>query len=320
MKPGRDEYYWEGTIEDGTGRVKKYRSEIGKWYELINFNPVYQAYQLEERLPNGNIIKYGYENFYKNIKGPRYKDLVTYYLLTKIEAFSFSGTPLGRIDLTYCDRKGLYQRMRYIDHIDIKGSDGRNAIYTHEIREIQERNVRREEDQIIDAVLKRVDSPGKPPQTYRYRWDDDSVEAYFKTPFLNDVSNCSTHFETTYNIRTEKVVAQRAPVGPNGEMHPIARYEYHGDHTIVYDGENRKTIFRFNKEKRITAVEKYEGDRLSCVQKSKWDPESGNLVKTLIEDGKGEILQIAEFEYDTRQNAIIERTGDANGSDMVFRS
>jgi len=309
VKPKRHEYYWEGVIEDGTGRQRVYRSEIGIWHQINNYTPVYQAQIREDKLPNGNIIKYTYKDFNESAhrKGPRYKDLRTYYILSKIEAFSSSGILLGYIDLNYIDSQQQYQSKRFVGQLEISGSEGRKAVYTHEIREIQERHVGRGEHQILDVVLKQVDAAWKPSQTYQYRLDRKSVEDYFKSPYITNVYSGSSALNTTYDLNTGKVTAQSAPVGINGEMCPVARYEYYPNHTAVFDGENHKTIFRFNQEKRITDIEKYQGNALYCVEQNEWNPDTGNLTKNVLNDAHGKVFRSAEYKYDSNQNPIEEK-------------
>jgi hypothetical protein len=89
---------------------------------------------------------------------------------------------------------------------------------------------------------------------------------------------------TSYDLGSKKVIAQSAPVGPDNQIVPIARYEYQSDNTIVCDGENNKAIYRFNSDKRIIAVEKYQNRQLYSTERNEWDPQTGNLLKKDLED------------------------------------
>lgn len=66
--PGKHEIFWEGTIAEGSGRRRNFRTEIGLWGPGNNIGPVSQAWVLEDRKPNGNIIRYTYEDFNTHVK------------------------------------------------------------------------------------------------------------------------------------------------------------------------------------------------------------------------------------------------------------
>ncbi len=325
VKPDKRQYYWNGHIQDGSGRRRTYRTEIGVWKYPINFAPVYQGRVQEDRLPNGNVIKYHYQDIAdRQWKGPRYKNLITYYLLIKIEAFSASGTPLGHITLDY-DRAN-YELFRhaggfYLGDAHFTGTDGRRVTYHQKMRKIQEWNPRTDDEEYVDVVLNHVEASWKPAQSYRYRQEED-VELHYERPYMTTVCRHDGQplLHTVYDLQSKKVTAQNAPVGPGGSMHPIARYTYYPNHTCVFDGENNQTIFRFDADKRIVAIEKYDGKRLALVQRNQWDERTGNLLQHTVEDGEGEIALKGTYCYDVNQNLIEERVGRGSDEDVIKRT
>ena len=330
VTPGRYENYWEGVIEDGLGGRKLYRSEIGEWGSHVYTGPAYQACIKEERKPNGNVIYYEYEDFNCKYKtNSHYKNLSTYYILRSISAYSSKGVFLGSIHLNYPDKVKDGQKVgrgrRYIEAVKITGSDGRTATFRNRIREVlRKKKVRKwgssyERPEILDVVLDHVETPSKPTQSYNYRWE--KPKYYFDHHYLFYAGQPEGRvLETTYDLGSKKVTGQNAPIGPKGEMLPIARYEYQNDHTVVYDGENQKTIYRFNDDKRITVVEKYDADQLAQVERNEWNSLNGNLIRKQIEDGTGHILQIREYEYDKNHNVIEESIGDGKSGDTIRRT
>ncbi|MCH9627351.1 MAG: hypothetical protein S4CHLAM2_09890 [Chlamydiales bacterium] len=325
VKPGKHQYYWSGHIQDGSGRRRTYRTEIGIWKYPINFAPVYQGRVQEDRLPNGNVIKYHYQDIAdRKWKGPRYKNLISYYLLIKIEAFSASGTPLGHITLDY-DRPNhdlfMHAGGFYLGNAHFTGTDGREVIYHQKMRTIQHWNPRTGDDEYVDVVLNQAKAPWKPAQSYRYRQEED-VELHYETPYLTDVCRYDGHalLQTLYDLQSKKVIAQNAPVGPGGAMHPIARYSYHSTHTSVFDGENNQTIFRFDPHKRIIAIEKYDRNDLALAERNQWEAWTGNLLQHTVEDGTGKIVLKHTYRYDAHQNVIEERVGRGSDEDVIYRT
>lgn len=321
VKKSKNDYhfYWEGTIEHGNGNLSVFKSDWKQW-ESGSFSPPYQAKIIEERRPNGNIIRYGYEN-YNGPDSSRPKHAPDYYVLNSISAYSAKGVLLGCLQVNY-QRTDSKKRGKRVQTICVTGSDGRQTYLHHNIREVQaEKTIRKlgkttKRPAIYDTVLHQVDTTWKPTQYYAYRWEH--AKSYFNAPFMCLAGQIDGRvLETHYDLGSQRVVAQSAPVGPNDQMAPIARYEYQSDHTVVYDGENNKTIYRFNGDRRITAVEKYQGSQLYNVEKSEWDPSTGNLLKKTIEDGLGNPFYLAEYTYDKNQNVIEERIG--GGHDVTTR-
>ncbi|MCC5832531.1 MAG: RHS repeat-associated core domain-containing protein [Chlamydiales bacterium] len=323
-------FQYQGTLTDGTGRVRTFLSPMHRWHKkavytkkrkhwyspgsdlTYNIYPAYWTpYHLpirEEKLPNGNILSYTYEAWSDEFRVPHPE------LLSTITAYNADKTQiLGSLHFTYT--RGQDNAIKYIT---VKGSDGRKVVLAHEVREVRPENKGWQEARITDTVLKKVISPSKPDLNYNYRWEN--KRHYFDAPFLYQCATGSFPLKTDYDLTAKKVLSQSAAVGPNGEMRPIGRYEYRDDHTIVYDPEDQKTIYRFDGDKRITAIEKYDGDQLVQIERSEWNSSNGNLIRKKIEDARGDVLHITEYEYDQNHNVVKERTGDDKNAETILRT
>jgi YD repeat-containing protein len=230
----------------------------------------------EEKLPNGNIITYTYTPWKeekKNYPLPK--------LLSSIVAYNHDKTKiLASLQLHYLH----YKKEEEIAKIHVIGSDGREAWIHHGGK-----------SPILLATAQRT---GQPPISYG-----------FQGGILNKVERPDNRIITT-EYTANKVSAQYAPIGPNGEMHPIARYTYLPNATEVYDAENNKTIYHYDENKKITTLETFQGNTPYRTDRFTWDPPTGNLLKKTIEDHTGHIYQITEYKYDKNQNPILEKVGD----------
>lgn len=334
LSPPTDYYWWEGTIKDGSGKERSFKTDIRQWPQvgepwpahkrihpcsgeiertpLPFFAPPYQTQITEERKPNGNIIRYEYEDF--NVLDPHFDhELPTNYILKSIKAYSQKGLLLGSIEIDYTGHfpGGDLTHLRLIDVVRFKGSDGREASFSQPQRVIKKRTA-------YDTILAQVDAPGKPRQSYDYFHYLDKKRTYYTTPpnLFQVCQEEGRYLETTYD-GTGKVATQSASIGLNGERIPIARYSYQNDHTIVYDGENNKTLYRYNPDKRIISIEKYDGETLYSVERNIWDPKTGNLLKKSIEDNLGASFYCAAYIYDKNHNVIEERV---EGVTPIYRT
>ncbi|MCP5469721.1 MAG: hypothetical protein H7A36_04355 [Chlamydiales bacterium] len=302
-RPKKKEFFWQGDVTDGTGRKRTFQSEIGMWKEE-NFAPVYQARSLIEHLPNGNYIVYKFTDV-NNHNDHRNKRLDTYYILESIRAYSSDNTPINELSFSY-QRRG--KKHDYcIEETFVTDQGKRTAHLHHHIPTVREYNRRRGHEFEFDVLLNTVYAPGKPTQVYSYRHDE--AKHYFKHPFLRTVSSRGGCLLTNYDWNSKKVTSQCAPLGPNGDLVPIAQYLYSPNHTRVLDAEDNKTIYRFDKDKRITAIERYDQDTLLQVERNRWDSKTGNLLSFTIENGKGKVYRNVTYKYDSHQN-VSEETID----------
>lgn len=89
--------------------------------------------------------------------------------------------------------------------------------------------------------------------------------------------------------------------------------------TKVYDAKNHQTIYYYNNEHRLTAIERYTGShdyKLYSREKIEWGTSSDPtcLTKRTFEDAKGNHIFSRNLEYDARGNIIKEVfKGDIKG-------
>lgn len=333
-KHGKDgkAFYYDGTIEDGDGTSRYFLTETRYWPIDNNARtdvlqpPPYQARIIEERRPNGNIIHYDYKDY----NPPNRTDPKTphYFILEKITAYnSTKDKVLGYLTINY----KKYPVKNRVREIEIEGSDKRKVICKQELREVRPESEK--QFAVYDVVLTNVAAPGKPAASYQYHWK--CAKDYFDGAFLCEAGVGNGRLiKTHYDFATKKVISQSAPVGPNGELVPIATYEYHPDHTTVYDAENNKTVYRFGYDglwdrlskidrkaakrashdrqikSRIIAAEKYQKDALYSIERREWDPKTGNLTQVRLEDPAGNVIRSRTCKYDVNHNVIEETNGD----------
>lgn len=294
---GRKKYFcWNGDVTDGSGKRRSFTSQGHCWLttvikdiNLTCYTPnVWTPYQLpinEERLPNGNIICYSYARW-RGIK-----DYPRPFLLNSITAFNSDRTKqLGSISFHY--NKDKHDDVR---SITVTGSDGRQAFMHHHGS--------------APILLQTVVAPGKPQIAYGYHLQ------YIICAHKPD----GRIVETQYNTAS-KVASQSAPVGPQGEMHPIGRYTYNDKSSEVLDAEGHKTVYHFDENKRIHALTTYQGDKVYRAERMTWDSATGNLLTKTIEDASGVILQTTEYQYDKNHNAILEKIGDGKEFTSIHRT
>ena len=294
-------------------RYRNYRSYDQEWVYIEPFPP-YQSPIKEERKPNGNILVYEYINYWEIISIPGSLRTPSCSLLKSITAYNATKTQvLGSIQLSYQD---LYNTAKNtIKNITIAGSDGRKSILNQTYRFLSKKDVTGG-----DVVLASRQTPSEPTQYYNYHWAK-FKDYYSSPPFLNIIyEKNGRDFHTEYDPHTQKVAKQHARVGPDNEYYPIATYTYGSDYTIVHNGEDQQTVYRFNKDKRITSTEYYEGQRIIRKDCNQWDPSTGNLLCTTIIDGSGKILHMRELQYDQNQNVICVRLGDGVNKDVIKRT
>ena len=290
----------EGEITDGTGAIRHFRSPKHCWRSEVEVPftrkanvvlppEVWVPYQLpvyEERRPNGNIIKYEYKGWKENGLYPRpflLKGVITYN--------SDKSKVLGWLDFDYFQDKDETVR-----GIRVRGSDGRWVCLGN---------------RTFDAeLLHLVEAPDRPNTWYDYQHLSINKVDYPEGRYIR----------TEYNGQN-KVAAQYAPLGPNGEEHPLARYIYHATATEILDAENQKTIYHFDQNQQIIAHEVYNQDGTYLKsEKYFWDQTTGNLLKKVVEDGTGKPLLITEYQYDHNQNPIVEKIGDGQKWHTVYRT
>ncbi len=293
-------FQYMGTITDGSGRQRTFASPMHRWTHYVHYREkhgswltggseknwrvlpnTWTPYHIpvgEEKLPNGNILCYGYTQWKEekqNFPLPR--------LLSSITAYNSDKTQiLGYIHFHYPRAKH-----NEVAGIQVTGSDSRSSFMQHQ--------------QIGNSPIKLASAQrtGQPITSYASH-----------NTVLNTVAKPDGRVMSTEYNSDGKVSTQYAPVGSNGEMCPIGRYEYHDKLTIFYDAENNKNHYRYDDNKKLTSIETFQGNNLYRIDRFTWDPNTGNLVRETIEDSSGNPLHITEYQYDKNQNPILQRVGD----------
>ena len=288
-------FSWQGEVVDGSGNRRYFASGTYHWlsnlvtdvvrrgrdvYATVYTPNVWTPYQLpiyEERKPNGNIICYNYVRWKKNKLYP------VPSLLNSIVAYNSDKTKiLSSIGFHYNKDKN-----ENVYGLNVVGSDGRHVSIPHH-------------GHGATPVLYAAHSPNKPTVSYGYQGQR-----------INCVARPEGRVITTEYNGEGKVSAQYAPVGPNGEMHPIGRYYYWNSClTQVMDAEGNLTDYHFNQDKQLHAVVALQYYRVYRIDRMVWDPANGNLLRKTIEDATGTPVQITEYKYDKNHNPIEEKIGD----------
>lgn len=306
----KDKYRYEyrGTITDGSGRRRSFVSPMHRWTHYVHWREkkgswltggsetlwriranTWTPYHIpitEEKLPNGNILVYTYTQWKKEEKNyplPR--------LLSSITAYNADKTKtIGSIKIHY-------NRSKHdeVAGLQITGSDGRVARIQHAGKK--------------PINLASSQSPRQPKANYSY-----------SKRSLNKISKPEGRLLTTEYNSEGKVSAQYAPVGPNGEMHPIGRYSYSNHMTQVIDAENNRVDYHFDDHKRLKCIAYLRNYRVHRQDHFERDPTSGNLVRKTIGDLNNTPFQIVEYTYDKNHNPIEERVGNGKEWRTITRT
>lgn len=289
----RARFQYVGSVKDGSGRERTFSSPMHRWTSIIKGDREYwgqsEEYRplllplvwtpfhlpiMEERLPNGNILCYGYDHW----KKPNKNRYPRPFVLASITAYNHDKSHmLGSLRFCYSRTKD-----RDITGIEVVGSDGRRVVMQHD-----------------NNLLMTSKSP------------NGAISYGFDRCLLNRIEKPQGRvFLTQYWENNFKVRAQLAPVGPQGELCEISRYEYQDRATMAYNAEGHLTIYRCDEDRHLVALETYQSGSLYSVDRFSWNIETGNLMRRAREDAEGRIAQITEYEYDARQNPILERVGD----------
>ncbi len=140
--------------------------------------------------------------------------------------------------------------------------------------------------------------------------------AYFSPPNAK-IENLWRDKPHKKDFSADKIRVLEAPIGPNGEKRPVARFSYTLNRTEVRDTEN--LLIRYHhKEGRLVSAEYFnENDNLSSVLKLLWDNNRLRCKAMLNEHNQA--LFAKTFYYDDTGNIIEEvlsgnLTGAAEGA------
>lgn len=309
-------FAYRGDVIDGSGRVRHFETDMrlrptdkyhthftteSHYHRVPPFGPFppYQAYITEERLANGNVIVYEYDDYNLLANGGYPADAPEYYILRKITAYNADkSVELGWIAFEYKSAHWAAKGGSYrVEKVIVTGSDGRKVVW---------HNDRRDPKTLLDEqeiVMTGVEAPGKPCQSFKYKRP--KTKKRKTMPFLRTMSLPGGQtLEIGYH-RTDKVRYLRAP-----EEQELW-FAYREDSTLVTDLEGGKTIYYHDGDQRITAIQAYDGDELVSVERNYWERSTGNLLEKRMEDGRGIVLYAVQYAYDKNQNCIEERVGDS---------
>lgn len=289
----KNKQHYEGTITDGTGRIRSFCSESHSWTQHIQwiekkkgfgwksettwliFPNTWTPYHLpitEEKLPNGNILCYTYIPWKKDAYPlPQLLQTITAYNSDKSKV-------LGFIHLEYKKDKE-----NSITSIHIKGSDGRLALLKHSEK---------------PGKLTSACTPGKPSINY----------VYGKKGITTIYKSYQEILITEYT-KEGKVSAQYAPVGTEGQLTTIGRYIYEDFMTQVFDAEGLRIDYHFDSNKFLTSLVYHNYNAPYKKEVFERDETTGNLLKKTLLDGNDNPLFITEYIYDKNHNPIEEKKG-----------
>lgn len=129
--------------------------------------------------------------------------------------------------------------------------------------------------------------------------------------FLSNEYYDENDVNDTRDPRIGRVKEQKASVGI--DLTPITthRFFYYSGYTEVFDAYNRKSIYRYNENSLLTAIENYDSNQqLYRTEKIHWQLDKGDLPpqisSRIIEDGQGAVLSCRSFSYDAKGRVIQE--------------
>ncbi len=268
-----DRFQWVGTIEDGTGTVRHFSSAMHEWFRkktvvtkkkgwlgsgetiTTRFTPnkwtPYYMLISGAELPNGNSLHYEAESWKDSSQWPHPE------LLKSITAKNRHGEVLGWVKFDYV-RDSRHREI--ITQINISTSDKRKM------------TVHQSQDSCV--TMRSVERPGQPRVSYSYRGRQ-----------LVAVTYPDGRVVTTDYDAQGRVHRQTGPLGL------LATYTYNSDHTIVTDGEGRRTLYRFDAHKRVISIETAD-----AIEKRVWSDE-GDLLRHEIFDTSGTSYLSKSYRY-----------------------
>ncbi|NGX53296.1 MAG: tRNA(Glu)-specific nuclease WapA [Chlamydiae bacterium] len=292
-------YSWKGTITDGSGTVRTFNSPMHEWNSFIKASSRSKTYFgpnqwtpylipiTEEKLPNGNILCYTYTNLTHNRLYPQY------LILASITAYNSTKTKmLGSLAFDY--QRGSEN----ISGIQVIGSDRRRVSITHSIEDV--------------ARLHSVKAPGRGEIVYNYE------------EYLSNISKQEGQERIEYDPVTHKIAAIYDTSGDGSELRLVNRFEYNTDvekFTKVIDGKGNATLYHFDDQNHVSAIEKYLAEETSpyLTESYIWDENNDMTLKSVV-DADGSIVSQFEYAHDENHNIIEEKYSDILDNYTIKRS
>ena len=293
-----------GTIRTYTRKKQKHRPKPGEYHYFV------ATYQIKkEELPSGNVVIYTYNSSHD---------------VKKIQVKNHSEkTVLSGIKFKYLDPKGSDIRK-----VLVKTSDKKQITFTA-------KKIKDKHNNVKAFAITSIERPGIPTQKFEYSEPNINHELrvakkelsngfYLQNRYYRKGKNTLGDKTTTLTKKKRvkflrnKVRTQWSPVGVGQNPERTYSFEYHQKnddelfHTTVEDAYKNKTRFFYNKYKRLTLLEKYNGqDNLLSKEQFIWGTngrdEKGNLLCHTLYDEKKDPIFSKEYEYDTHGNVIREK-------------
>lgn len=220
---------------------------------------------------------------------------------------------ISRVEITYPEKikKGSI--------IFLQASDGRHVNY----------HMTRGKSHHDPVYIKRVERPEGPTQSYKY--GDEGVKGpltrrnqpdgrfqeigYYSNE--NKWENEKTiHIESEKDIRLKRVWMLRAPVGTDSKPVVTHRFYYGRNKdfsgvTGVVDAAGRLTNYHYDRNSRLTVVNKIHGSTIYSSDRLFWASNKsfnrGNLISRAFTGPDGYTFFARHFQYDLRGNILEER-------------
>ncbi len=192
-------------------------------------------------------------------------------------------------------------KIEYGNGIHIKTSDGKTADYHFQ------------QDSSGVMLLSEVIRSDKPNLAYQYQVIDNQALLVKKT--LPEGRFVQVDYYTD-KAQKNKARSVTTPAGIRGTA--SVEFSYGDNYTEVNGPGERKTVYHFDDDYQLVAIEQYLEGSLYRIHRKSWGTKSdaGNLISTSVEDASGNIYYYKHFTYDSKDkgNIVEEREyGDVIG-------
>ncbi len=124
---------------------------------------------------------------------------------------------------------------------------------------------------------------------------------------VNRVGEMEIVIDDPMDFRLGRVREQRAFVGIDESPVVVAYLFYQEGETIAFDGNQQKTIYRYDNQKRLSDIEQYDAwQGLYRSEKLIWEKETSRLRFRALMDSQGMALAVKGYLYDELGNIIEE--------------
>lgn len=305
-----------------------------------------------------NIITGSGENRTYRRKGPpSYPDNYNIYKRTMNDGnkilYDFKEETLDRVWAVNNAEDIKFSELKFVKNynlVEVHTSD--NRVCEYKFKAIYHEEERRKLVPILHLIEAKC--PGHPTETYEYttkrgpdyekltcirKPDGRFLETEYYDLGTNHCGKTEVHVQNIQDIRYEKVMLQKAPVGTDQTPIITHRYMYNfrkrpdenkrtkytDGYTEVYDAQNHRTTYYFNEDHRISGIEKFTGKDAyyrHSYENLIWGDEGTqdhcNLVAKILRDADDFIVCARRFVYDERGNVLEDRLyGNFTGKNSI---